>query len=164
MWQVQIDGKGADTVLKMKNHYSDHRDLVEHIDHDSMCKLFLQWLREAPKDVTMLAIGGIVLEHQISYHLSTKSEEERLQDLNMDEENVTDILVETMLQLAESQYAGGPKYVDIGELRGQLKAQGMDLSRNFVWGVLKGLEFHHPEFTVSHVGEGFVSIKQDETR
>lgn len=167
MDKVTVDGTGSDTVVRVHDPRKVQAFGVSayeqaNVPHDEMTKIFLQWLREIPSQQQMLVIAGIVMEHQVSYHLNAKSEEERIEELNMDEYNITGIIVENMLQLAQPQHEGGPKYVDVGELGRTLQALHLALPPKFVWGFLKGLEFYHPAFTVTDVDEGFVMIKEVE--
>jgi hypothetical protein len=90
MGSLSIEGAGEKTVVRVKEDGFGTAQIQ--LSHDDMAYLFVQWLNEVPQEARMKVISGIILEHQVSYHINMKSEEESLQELNFHEENAIDVI------------------------------------------------------------------------
>ncbi len=153
MGTVQVDGSGADTFVGVKGEKTGGMLVGTHVDHDAMGKLFMRWLKDTPTEIRMHVISAIVLEYQVSYHLNTTSEEERLQALNLQDDEMMHKLVGAIIECIGKQ---APAHVYIPDVYEKLKEMHCDLPDHVVYAVLKYWEFARK---CADIGEGYFSFK-----
>lgn len=142
------------TVLQVKDNDSFIFNAPH--DHADIMQAVFQWLRDVDQETRMKFIAGLVLEHQISYHLNTHTEEERLKSANMQDDDLFPKIYQAIKDVQKT-VMGKKEYIEVNALYTLLDARGMMLPPYVVYMALKSIECL--KGSLVDVGEGFFSVR-----
>ena len=119
---------------------------------------FMQWLREVDNATRMNVVGAIALEHQVSLHINTMTEQGQLESLNMQRDDLIMLLVRALAEVSyrDPENVHSKVYAEIKDIYKKLEEWHCILPSYVVYVFLKTMEYFVGR--VSDVGEGFFRI------
>lgn len=146
------------TVLQVK----DRAGCIFNAPHASadVSREVLRWLRAVDKNTLYTFLAAVVLEYQVSTHITTKTEEERLVSATMHDDDLIPKVLAAVKAVAQRDETHADPFIEISAVYTYLEAQHVLLPSYVVYSVLKTLEECVPG-SCRDIGEGFFRVRVD---